>query len=278
MNLIDTILNLAGLFLWIDWRSGRVARRPQTTISLANAARPAERGRGSGHGSLGLLILILAVRPCFYYTIGAKLNWTPQLDLLALSLPWRSDMLDRMYLYSTATFSLTLGFFYGAMLLLNVIHRAAPDAEVMPHFIRLQLGWLGKLPWPLKLALPSLLAAAAWATALPLLAYIQLLPGIPPAGAIWGQATAFALAALLGWKWLLIALFGLHFLNLYIYLGAHPLWAFVSQTARIVLRPLSFMTFPKLDLAPLAGAAAVWLLSNGVLRPAVVQLYQKFSS
>ena len=30
MNLIDWILNLAGLFLWIDWRSGAISKRPRS--------------------------------------------------------------------------------------------------------------------------------------------------------------------------------------------------------------------------------------------------------
>src|SRR5262245_59060699 len=104
MNLIDWILNLACLFLWIDWRSGTLARHPHSVLSLASAVRPAERRIGTGWGSLGVLLLILVIRPCFYYSIGSKLLWTPQFDLLAFSLPWRSDLLGRMYLYSTISF------------------------------------------------------------------------------------------------------------------------------------------------------------------------------
>src|SRR6476620_3160728 len=119
MNLIDWILNLAGLFLWIDWRSGTLARQPRPPLSLASAVRPAERRLPAEFGSLAVLAFILLVRPCFYYSIGSKLGWTPQLDLLAISLPWRSDLLGRMYLYSTISFLLTLGFFYAAMFLLS---------------------------------------------------------------------------------------------------------------------------------------------------------------
>src|SRR5690349_14065755 len=134
MNLVDSILNIAMLFLWIDWRSGRIARRPQSALSLANTVRPAERRIGHGLGSLAVLGFILLVRPCLYYLIGSKLTWTPAINLLALSLPWRSDLLDRMYVYSTATFLLTLGAFYAAILLLSVINRKLPDSEVIQHF------------------------------------------------------------------------------------------------------------------------------------------------
>jgi hypothetical protein len=276
MNLIDWILNLAALFLWIDWRAGRVGKQPRSVLSLANAVRPAERRIGSGIGSLAALTFILLVRPCFYYSIGSNLNWTPQIDLFALSLPWRSDLLDRMYIYSMLTFLLTLGFFYAAMLLLSVVDRNLPDSEVMQQFVRLQLGWLERIPWPLKLLLPSLGAGLAWAAVLPLLAALQLFPSVPPGNVIWGQSAALALGALLAWKWLLIAIFGLHLLNLYVYLGTHPVWPYISLTAKKLLRPLSFLTFPKLDVAPLAGVAIVLLLSEWAVKPGVMHLFQRF--
>jgi len=278
MNLIDWILNLAGLFLWIDWRSGTLARQPRPALSLASAVRPAERRLPAELGSLAVLVFILLVRPCFYYSIGSKLGWTPQLDLLAISLPWRSDLLGRMYLYSTISFLLTLGFFYSAMLLLSAINRKVPDSEVMQQFVRLQLGWLERIPWVLKLLLPGLLAGLAWAGALPLLATIDLVPSVPDAEAIWGEALAFALAALLSWKWLFIGLLVLHLLNIYVYLGTHPVWAYISQTARTVLAPFSFLSFPKLDLAPILGIALVFSLADILIRPAVIHLFQKFSS
>src|SRR4051812_11796170 len=166
MNLIDWILNLAGLFLWIDWRSGTISKRPRSILSLANSVRPAEGRMRSEFGSLAVLLFLLAVRPSFYYSLGAKLGWTPKLDLFAISLPWRSDLLGRMYLYSTITFLLTLGFFYSAILLLSAVNRKLPDTEVMQQFVRLQLGWLERIPWPIKLLLPSLVGGLAWAAAL----------------------------------------------------------------------------------------------------------------
>jgi hypothetical protein len=277
MNLIDWILNLAGLFLWIDWRSGSISKRPRSILSLASAVRPAESRIRAEFGSLAVLVFLLAVRPCFYYSIGSKLDWTPQLELFAISLPWRSDLLSRMYLYSTITFLLTLGFFYSAMLLLSVINRKMPDTEVMQRFVRLQLGWIERIPWPIKVALPSLVAGLVWAAGLPLLAAIDLLPAVPESGTIWGEVLAFALAALLTWKWLLIAIFLLHLLNMYVYLGTHPVWPYISATAQKLLKPISFLSFAKVDPAPLFGIAAVLAVSELAIKPAVVQLFQKFS-
>lgn len=277
MNLIDWILNLACLFLWIDWRSGAISNRPRSILSLASAVRPAERRLRAEFGPLAVLAFILLMRPCFYHSIGSKVNWTPQLDLFAISLPWRSDLLGRMYLYSAITFLLTLGFFYAAMLLLSAVNRPLPDTEVMQQFVRLQLGWLEKIPWPLKLLLPGIAAGLAWAAALPLFAAIDLIPSVPEPEAIWGQSLAFALAALLAWKWLILILLLLHLVNVYVYLGTHPVWPYVSVTARKLLTPLSFLSFSRVDLAPVAGMAIVLFVSDLALRPAIIQLLQKYA-
>jgi hypothetical protein len=278
MNIIDWILNIACLFLWIDWRSGTLTKRPSPVLSLASAVRPAERRLRAEFGSLAVLAFILLVRPCFYYSIGSKLNWTPQLDLFAISLPWRSDLLGRMYLYSTISFLLTLGFFYAAMFLLSAVNRQLPDTEVMQQFVRLQLGWLEKIPWPLKLLLPSLVTGLAWAAALPLFAAIDLIPSVPESEAIWGQSFAFALAPLLAWKWVILVILVLHLVNLYVYLGTHPVWPYISVTARKILVPLSFLSFSKMDLAPVVGMAILLLASELALKPAIVQLIQKYWS
>jgi hypothetical protein len=278
MNVLDWILNLACLFLWIDWRSGTLSKRPKPVLSLASAVRPAERPLRGEFGSLAVLAFILFVRPCFYYSIGSKLNWTPQLDLFAISLPWRSDLLGRMYLYSMITFLITLGFFYSAMLLFSAVNRSLADTEVMQQFVRLQLGWLEKIPWPLKLILPSVVAGLTWAAALPLFAAIDLIPSVPDSNSLWGQSLAFALAALLAWKWVILVIFLLHLVNTYVYLGTHPVWPYMSITARKLLAPLSFLSFAKVDLAPVVGISVILVASDLGIRPAIIHLLQKFSS
>jgi hypothetical protein len=278
MNLVDSILNIALLFLWIDWRSGRIVRQPQPALSLANTVRPTERKIGSGLGSLGVLVFILLVRPCFYYSIGSKLSWTPEIDLLAVSLPWRSDLLDRMYVYSTSTFLLTLGAFYAAMLLLSVVNRKLPDSDVIQRFVRLQLGWIERFPWPVRLLLPFLVAGFSWAAVTPLLVAMGILPSLPPVAMLCGQSLAFAPMPLLGWKWLLIVIFVLHLLNIYVYLGTHPAWPYISSSARSILRPLSFLTFTKLDFAPVVGIALVYCLAEFAIKPAILQIFHRFSA
>jgi hypothetical protein len=38
---------------------------------------------------------------------------------------------------------------------LSAVNRKLPDTEVMQQFVRLQLGWLERLPWSAKLVLES---------------------------------------------------------------------------------------------------------------------------
>jgi hypothetical protein len=278
VNILDSILNFALLFLWIDWRAGRGLKQAHSVLSLASAVRPADRrGCASGWAPLGIIAAILLIRPCFYYSIGSKLSWTPEIDLLAFTLPWRSDLLDIMYLYSTVTFLLTLGLFFSVSVLLSVVNRRLPDSDIMQHLVRLQLGWLERLPWIIRLALPVLAAALAWISMVPLLTRVGLLPAQPPIRVLWGQALALGLCSLLAWKWALLIIFGLHLVNLYVYLGTHPAWAYISNTARSLLRPLGFLSFAKVDLSPMAGIALVIFAAEYGLKPAILQIFERFS-
>jgi hypothetical protein len=275
MNLIDWILNIACVFLWIDWRSGRTAR-PQSVLSLASTVRPADRAGSRGIGSLAALCVILLVRPMFYYAIGPALNWTATTNFLAIAIPWRSDILSRMFLYSTISFLVALGFYYSWLLLLAAVNRRTPstDEDPMYRFVRGQLGWLDKLPWWLKLLSPSLVAALAWVVFSFILVGLELVPE-PTSASRRSQAGAFALAALLTWRWLVIFVFLVHLLNLYVYLGTHPLWQYLSNTGRKLLYPLSFLRFGKIDLSPVLGAAAVFAIAELLLKPLVIDLFQR---
>jgi hypothetical protein len=276
MNLIDLFLNIAGVFLWIDWRSGRTGKA-QPVLSIASTVRPAERKRGQGLGSLAALLCIVLIRPVFYYSIGPSVNWTPTLDFIAISIPWRSDLLGRMYIFSSVSFFLALGLYYSWLLLLSAINRKEPDAEVMQRFVRGQLGLLEKLPWSTKILLPSIAAALGWFVFNQILIELELLPELRSQNAAWGQAAGFALAALLAWKWFLVVVFLLHLLNLYVFLGTHPLWPYLSITARRLLLPFFFLKFGRLDLAPLAGIAAVIALAEFAIKPGVLRIFQRFT-
>jgi hypothetical protein len=76
----------------------------------------------------------------------------------------------------------------------------------------------------------------------------------------------------------MIGIFLLHLLNAYVYLGKHPFWPYISLTARKLLTPISFLSFPKFDLAPVLGIALVFTLAEFALKPAVVHILERFSS
>jgi hypothetical protein len=275
MNLIDWILNFAALFLWIDWRAGRANRQPQRVISLASALRETSRRGARGWSSLIGFAALVVLRPFFYHSIGSAVDWTPVMDLLAISLAWRSDILARMFAYSTITFSLTLGYYYGCVLFVSATNANAPESEVMHRFVRAQLGWLDKLPWFLKMVLPFVLVAMAWAAAVPLLVWLEIMPSPPGAEVPWAQAGILSLASILAWKWLFIVLFLLHALNTYVYLGTHPMWAFVTAVSGKLLRPLSWLRIGKLDLAPFAAIALVLALAELLVRPLAFRLFER---
>jgi hypothetical protein len=277
MNIIDWLLNIACVFLWIDWRSGRIGR-PQTALSIASALRHTGRPSSRGLGSLAALFAILLIRPLFYFSIGPSINWTGSLNFIAIAIPWRSDVLSRMYLFSTLSFLIALGIYYSWLFLLAGVNRhrgPINDEDVMHRFVRGQLGLLDRIPWWLKLFIPSLVAAIFWMLLSILLVELELIPPTQNPNAMRGQATAFALAALLSWKWLLVFIFIVHLLNLYVYLGTHPVWTYLSASARIVLYPLSFLRVGKFDLSPVVGIAIVLLVTELFLKPLVIDLFRR---
>jgi hypothetical protein len=152
---------------------------------------------------------------------------------------------------------------------------AAAAEEVMHRFIRGQLGILYRIPWWIKPLLPSFVAAVSWMALTILLVDLDLLPVTQSARALRGQAGAFALAAVLSWKWLLIVIFLVHLMNLYVYLGTHPIWPYLSETARKLLLPLSFLRVGKFDLSPVVGIAVVYLTCDWIIKPLVIDLFRR---
>ena len=145
----------------------------------------------------------------------------------------------------------------------------------MHRFVRGQLGWLDKIPWWLKLVTPSVAAGLGWMALSFVLVELDLLPAARSDATVRTQAGAFALAAVLVWKWLLLFIFLVHLLNLYVYLGTHPLWTYLSATARKLLFPLSFLKFGKVDLSPVIGILVVVGIAELFLKPLVIDIFQR---
>src|SRR5690349_18226407 len=146
MSVIHWILDIAALLLWIDWRSGRVVaiKTGQVTISITNSIRETEKSRFRGLGSLAGLILLLLARPFIYWSLGSSLEWTPRINLLALSIPWRTDLLGQLFIFSFLSFGCTLGVFYSWLLLLSSVNTDIAENDLVHRFIKFQLGWAAK--------------------------------------------------------------------------------------------------------------------------------------
>jgi len=268
MSLIHWILDIAALLLWVDWRSGRVValKTGQVTISITNSIRETEKSRFRGLGSLGALITVLLLRPFIYSSLGSSWQWTPRINLLVISIPWRTDSFAQLFVFSFLSFACTLGVLFSWLLFLSGVNAGFPENDLVHRFIRFQLGWVNKLPRWAKLIAPLIVPGLCWLAAAPLLQRFLIIP--PPKSPVryWEQAGVFCVASLLLWRWLLLLIFGVHFVNLYVYLGTHPFWNYMSQTAVRLLQPLKWLRFGRLDLSPIAGAVLVFFLAEFLQR------------
>ena len=278
MSFVDVILNIVALLLWIDWRSERaIVRNPPGGVSLARSLQSTERVVLRPWISLGALLVLLLLRGFFYWNVGTAASWTPILDLGAVSLAWRTDLLPTALLFSLASFILVLFAWLSGLLLLSLVSRRSAEQHPGERFVRFQIGWLDRLPWILKLPLPLVAAALLWAAASPVLVELQMLPETRSSAQVWREATIMGLCAYIFWKWVLIGLFALHLVNTYVYLGRHPLWEYVSRTGSRFLVPLRFLRFGRLDLSPVAGVAVVVAVFDFGLVPLVRQLMVNYA-
>lgn len=265
MSLINSILNLAGLLLWLGWRdvtSGSLLQNSSTP--LARTLRQAGSSVLLRWKYLGALAGLLLLRAVIYWWIGAAVNWTPKLDLVAIVIPFRSEFFGRMLLFSLCSFGATLAGFYLSLLLLSLVNRSVPDTEPLQKFVRSHLGWCERLPGLVKLLLPFALAILLRLGLSPLLGWWDILPAAVTVGAAVRQGVFIGLGACLIWKYVIAGLLLLHFLNSYVYFGSHPLWNFVNLTARRLLAPLRWvpLRFGRMDFAPVVGIVVVFLLAE----------------
>ncbi len=265
MSLIDLILNLAGLLLWISWRA--VPFDPLTRTkpaTLTGTLRRAEPTRVRPWHFLITLVLLLLARAVFYWLVGPALGWTAGVKLGAISISFRSDHFGRMLIFSAASFVHLFMIFYLWLLLLSLLNPRGAEADSCQRFVRIQLGAVCSWPWPLKLLLPFLAALVIWL----LPGYLLSLWGIVPAAQSWlhrvEQGSVLGLGAYLIWKYAVAAVLGLHLLNTYVYLGNHPLWAFINATANRLLTPLRSvpLRIGKVDFAPVVEIVLVFVLAE----------------
>ena len=214
-------------------------------MSLLSTLRKPEPSRYQRWLFLGAMFALLGLRALFYWQVGAAADWTPRLDLGPVVLHFRSDYADRMMLFSILSFGLLLAIFYLWLLLLSIVNRGVSDRDPWQKVVRLHLGRVERWPVVVKLLLPAFAAGLLWLALSAALGRQGLLPPPKSVGHSAQQAAVIGLAAYLAWKYLVVGVLLLHFLNNHIYLGNSSLWAFVNMTARQLAAPLSWLlTFP----------------------------------
>ena len=276
MALIDLILNLAGLLLWLNWRSVRFdplgRRTPATLIGTLRRAEPRRLRRWHLLAALGGLLLLRAV---LYWQIGAGVGWAAgKLNLGIIELSFRSDSFGRILLFSIFSFGLTLGVLYLGLLLLSIL--AGPERLPFHRLVRMPLGGMDRWARGVKFLLPLMVTATFWWLASWLLAWLQVIPPlVSPAHRI-EESLVIGLGSYLAWKYLIGVLLVLHLLNSYIYFGKHPFWAYVNAEAQTLLSPLRRVPLQagKADFAPVVGIVLVFLAAELAGR-GLVLLYGK---
>jgi uncharacterized protein YggT (Ycf19 family) len=276
MGLIDLILNVACALLWFNWRSLRFASLEKPPpVSLAATLKKAGPRRQAGWIPIISLVALVGTRGLFYWNVGSALNWTPSLELGVISLPFRSDYLGRMLLYSWLSFGLVLAGLYDWLLLISIVNRKVSNDEPAQKLVRWHLRWVERWPVWLKFMLPMILTTLLWGLANPGLVQLGMVPAPLSRSHLWQQALLLGLNSFLIWKLLIVAICVLYLVNSYVYLGNSYFWTYLNIMGSNLLRPLRRLPvcIGKVDLAPVLAIVLVLSLAYWAARwlPAVFQ-------
>jgi len=272
MGLIDFILNLAGLLMWLSWRSVQYdPLSKRTPATLIGTLRPAEPTRWRRWHLLAAIGGLLVARAVAYWLIGPSAHWTGRLEAGATSvlIPIHGgyrDLITGVMLYSFLSFGLALGVVYLWLLFLSIL--AGPDP--IHRLVRVQLGAVDRWPRWLKGLLPLLGTTLLWWPAAWLLRNVaaanQVATQAPPVTGLQHLESALivGLGGYLVWKYVIGGLLILHLLNTHIYFGKQPFWNYVNATGRTLLAPLRKIPLRagKVDFAPVAGLALTFLAAE----------------
>ena len=265
VNLLDLILNIAGLLLWVSWRYlpfDPINRaRPATLTGTLRRAEPLRVRRW--HFLVALFALLL-VRAFFYSWIGGALDWAPGIKLGATAISFRSDLLERILFFSFGSFANTLLIFYLSLIALWLVGPRNPEGDSFQRFIRIQLTPMHRWPAIVVALVPLFATSLTWIAMSPLLARWLIVPRTESWLHLLEQAVALGLGVYPIAKHVIGVVLGLHLLNTYVYLGGNPAWNFINATGKRLLQPLKALPlrFGKMDFAPLVGIALVYGLAK----------------
>jgi len=273
---LDWVLNVAALLIWLNWRMYRMsirAEKPQHSLLAALKSPPASKART--WVSLLAIPLLLIVRAGLYRQLGSAINWTAQLNLQVVVLPFHSQFGPRMLLYSVLSFGWFLAKFYIWLIVISVLNRNDLEPGALLKYVRLQLGAIEKRSMALKFALPLAAILVAWAVLSPLLQKMAIVPSSSLLR-LAEQGILIGLAGYLSATYLLAVLLFLHLLNTYVYLGEWSIWRLASLTSRQFVKPLSGLRMGRFDLAALVGLVLIVAIAQ-LADWALPEVYQRLA-
>jgi uncharacterized protein YggT (Ycf19 family) len=270
MGIVDFILNLAGLSLWLSWCSARLdplARRPSASTLIGTLKRAEPRVMASWYLPAGLVIL-LVLRGVLYYEIGPAVDWNPSIELGAIAVPFRSQLLGRILLFSFVSFGVLLWVVYSWLLLLPLLVGETPPVEPVNRLVAQHLGPLSSLPAALKALLPWFLSAMVWFGASFVLVQWKLIPAPLSFMHRVEQSMVLGMGVYLALKYFLGTVLFLYLLSSYIYLGNHFCWDFVAAAGQRLTTPLRRLPLRvgKVDFAPVLLLAILFLVAQWLER------------
>jgi uncharacterized protein YggT (Ycf19 family) len=259
VSLVDFILNLVGMLLWLSWLAiGITAARPKA-LSLVSTLKRAEPYPPRRWAPLFFLLVLLMGRSVVYWQLAPTPGNQGFVDLGAVQLQFRGDHLGQMTLFSFVSFGKVLAIYYLWLLLAAIANGSTPDSDPVQRMVRIQLGWVGRLPTALQFLLPLAGGFLLWLLLRwPFHRWGMYAP-VPPADTELQQSLIFGLGIYLAWEYLIVGLLLVYWVNSYVYLGNSPVWHYLATTGRQLLRPLRWapLTYGRADFAPLVGLILV---------------------
>ncbi len=257
LDLVDFILNVAGLLLWLSWRSLRLDPFHRgVPATLSGTVRRAEPTRIKRWHFLLALGVLLVVRAFFYGQIGAAVNWAPKLDLTVVTpaFPLTKRVLFlSVLLYSVLSFVRILVIFYFWLLAVAMINRRVTNPDSLQKLLLVQLGRVARWPLFLQLLLPIIASVALWALCHPLLLHVSATTPVKSNVLLLEQGLVLGFCLYVSLKILVGAFLAAYIVATYVYLGNNPVWDFITVTSRNILSPLKRLPLRagRMDFTPL---------------------------
>jgi uncharacterized protein YggT (Ycf19 family) len=273
MGIIDFILNLAGLLLWLNWRSLQfdpLAKR--TPATLMGTLRPASPKKLRRWHLLVFIAGLLLLRALIYRWIGSMTNWAGQLDLGVVVLSFRSDSFLKILAFSIFSFGLALGILYLGLLLLSLLKGPEPFHRL----VKIPLGRVDDWRWAVKIFLPFAVTAIGWWLASWLFVWLQIIPQPVSMAHRIEQSVVIGLGSYLVWKFPAVVILLLYLLSSYVYFGRQPVWNYVNVIAQKILLPLKKIPLQigRVDFAPVLAVTIIFFAGELILR-GLVWLYAR---